>query len=102
MQTILPFLRTWKFSLLGLVFLVLGLSFYFSNQERQFSVRDIQAQFTELEKESKGYAQLLLKNIEAGKGLPKSNTLNYHLYNKDVLFGWSSNQLPIGRYKTDK
>jgi nitrogen fixation/metabolism regulation signal transduction histidine kinase len=101
MQTILPFLRTWKFSLLGLVFLVLGLSFYFSNQERQFSVRDIQAQFTELEKESKGYAQLLLKNIEAGKALPKSNTLNYHLYNKDVLFGWSSNQLPIGRYKTD-
>jgi nitrogen fixation/metabolism regulation signal transduction histidine kinase len=101
MQTILPFLRTWKFSLLGLVFLVLGLSYYFSNQERQFSVRDIQAQFTELEKESKGYAQLLLKNIEAGKGLPKSNTLNYHLYNKDVLFGWSSNQLPIGRYKTD-
>jgi nitrogen fixation/metabolism regulation signal transduction histidine kinase len=101
MQTILPFLRTWKFSLLGLVFLVLGLSFYFSNQERQFSIQDIQAQFTELEKESKGYAQLLLKNIEAGKALPKSNTLNYHLYNKDVLFGWSSNQLPIGRYKTD-
>ena len=101
MQTILPFLRTWKFSLLGLVFLVLGLSYYFSNQERQFSVRDIQAQFTELEKESKGYAQLLLKNMEAGKALPKSNTLNYHLYNKDVLFGWSSNQLPIGRYKTD-
>jgi nitrogen fixation/metabolism regulation signal transduction histidine kinase len=101
MQTILPFLRTWKFSLLGLVFLVLGLSFYFSNQERRFSVRDIQAQFTELEKESKGYAQLLLKNVEAGKALPKSKTLTYHLYNKDVLFGWSSNQLPIGRYKTD-
>jgi nitrogen fixation/metabolism regulation signal transduction histidine kinase len=101
MQTILPFLRTWKFSLLGLVFLVVGLAFYFSNQERQFSVQDIQAQFTELEKESKSYAQLLLKNIEAGKTLPKSNTHNYHLYENDVLFGWSSNQLPVGRYKTD-
>jgi signal transduction histidine kinase len=44
---------------------------------------------------------LLLKNIEAGKALPKSKTLNYHLYDKDVLFGWSSNQLPVGRYKTD-
>ncbi|MEY4804029.1 MAG: hypothetical protein RL331_543 [Bacteroidota bacterium] len=101
MQTILPFLRTWKFSFLGLVFLVLGLAFYFSNQERAFSVRDIQAQFTALEKESKGHAKLLLKNVEAGKALPKSKTLTYHLYNKDVLFGWSSNQLPVGRYKTD-
>ena len=101
MQTILPFLRTWKYSLLGLVFLILGLAFYFSNQERQFSVADIQAQFTELEKESKSYAQLLLKNLEAEKDLPKSKALTYHLYNKDVLFGWSSNQLPVGRYKTD-
>ncbi len=101
MQTILPFLRTWKFSLLGLVFLVLGFGFYLSNQERRFSIPDIQAQFTALEKESKSYAQLLLKNIAAGKPLPKSKTLTYHLYDKDVLFGWSSNQLPVGRYKTD-
>jgi len=101
MNSILPFLRTWKFSLLGLIFLSIGVSFYFSNQERQFSIPEIQAHFTELEKESKSYAHLVLKNIEAGKALPKSKELTYHLYNKDVLFGWSSNQLPVGRYKTD-
>jgi len=101
MNSILPFLRAWKFTLLGLVFLLLGISFYFSNQERKFSVSEIQAHFSQLEKESKSYAQLLLKNVASDKPLPKSKALTYHLYNKDVLFGWSSNQLPAGRYKTD-
>lgn len=101
MNSIIPSLRTWKFGLLGLVFLALGVGVFYSNHERKFSVSEIQAKFTELEKESKSYAQLLLKNMEAGKPLPKSNTFNYHLYDKDVLFGWSSNQLPVGRYKND-
>ena len=101
MNSILSFLRTWKYSLLGLVFLLIGAVQYFSNQERHFSIPELQTQFSELEKESKSYAQSLLKNIEAGKSLPKSNELTYHLYDKEVLFGWSSNQLPVGRYKTD-
>jgi nitrogen fixation/metabolism regulation signal transduction histidine kinase len=101
MNSILLFLRTWKFSLLGLIFLCLGVFFYFSNQERQFAIPDIQTHFSKLEKESESFAQLLLKNLAAGKALPKSKEFTYHLYDKDVLFGWSSNQLPVGRYKTD-
>ena len=101
MNSILPFLRTWKFSLLGLVFLLIGGSQYFSNQERKFSVSAIQSQFSALEIAGEKYSKQILNQIETGKSLPNSKEHTYHLYNKDVLFGWSSNQMPIGRYKTD-
>jgi signal transduction histidine kinase len=101
MSSILLFIRTWKFSLLGLIFLVIGGSLYFSNQDRQFSVSAIQKRFSELEQASTNQAKHILNRIQAGKSLPNSKELNYHLYNKEVLFGWSSNQLPIGRYQTD-
>lgn len=101
MNSILPFLRTWKFSLLGLVFLLIGCTLYFSNQERKFSISAIQSQFSALDEAGAKYSKQILNQIEAGKSLPNSKELTYHLYNKDVLFGWSSNQLPIGRYKTD-
>jgi signal transduction histidine kinase len=100
MNSILPFLRTWKFSLFGLVFLLISGALYFSNQEQKFSIAAIQSQFSALEKGAAQHSKLILNQIEAGKSLPNSKEFTYHLYNKDVLFGWSSNQLPIGRYKT--
>jgi len=101
MTPVRHFLRTWKFSLFGLLFLLIGGFLFFSNQERQFSVASIQTRFTELEKTAQQQARLILKELDKGNNLPKSSILTYHLYDKDVLFGWSSNQLPIGRYQTD-
>jgi two-component system nitrogen regulation sensor histidine kinase NtrY len=101
MKLIFSFLRTWKFSLLGLFFLIIGIVFYSANQSQRFSAEDIQLQFSELEKESEGYARSVLKNLSAGKALPKAKEFSYHLYENGVLFGWSSNQLPVGRYKTN-
>lgn len=100
MKPIFSFLRAWKFSLIGLLFLVFGLVSYFSSQEQGFAISTIQERFTGLEKAAKTRASLLLRRIEQGKQLPQSNELTYHLYQNEVLFGWNSNQLPIGRYKT--
>lgn len=101
MSQILQIIRTWKYSLLGLLFLIIGSALYFSNEERQFSIEAIQEQFSELEKSSILYNKLILNQISSKKSLPHSKELTYHLYDDDVLFGWSSNQLPIGRYQTD-
>jgi two-component system, NtrC family, nitrogen regulation sensor histidine kinase NtrY len=101
MSPIISFIRTWKFSLLGLLFLLFGLISYLSNQQQGFSITAVQERFSKLEKSVDKHAKQILKRIEQGKKLPKSNELNYHLYKDDVLFGWSTNQLPIGRYKSD-
>ena len=100
MSPIISFIRTWKFSLLGLLFLLFGFISYNSNQQQGFSITAVQKRFSELEKAGAAQAKLLLKQIDKGQKLPTSNELIYHLYQNEVLFGWSSNQLPIGRYKT--
>ncbi|MFM7007144.1 MAG: ATP-binding protein [Flavobacteriales bacterium] len=100
MTAIAAFFKTWKFSLFGLLFLFFGISAYIYQQAERFSIASIQDRFTELELESQVYAKQILRNIKKGKELPKSKELTYHLYQKDILFGWNSNQLPIGRYKT--
>jgi signal transduction histidine kinase len=100
MSPFISFIRTWKFSLLGLLFLLFGLISYYSNQEQTFSIAVVQKRFSELEKEGAAQAKLLLKQIDKGQKLTGSNELIYHLYQNEVLFGWSSNQLPVGRYKT--
>lgn len=100
MNPFISFIRTWKFSLLGLLFLLFGLVSYYANQEPGFSIAAIQKRFSELEKAGEAQAKLLLQQIDKGHKLPNSNELTYHLYQKEVLFGWSSNQLPVGRYKT--
>jgi signal transduction histidine kinase len=100
MNAFTAFLKTWKFSLIGLVFLFFGIGAYLLQQTDRFTIDSIQQRFTQLEKESKVYAEQILRNIRKGKELPKSKELTYHLYQKDILFGWNSNQLPIGRYKT--
>ena len=100
MHALFSFIRTWKFSLIGLLFLIAGVSSFFSSQEQRFSISEIQDQFTALEKAGKSQAKYVLNSLEEGKNLPNSKELTYHLYEKDKLFGWSTNQLPIGRYKT--
>lgn len=100
MNAITAFIKAWKFSLLGLLFLFFGIGAYLYQQAERFSIASIQERFTQLENESHLYAKEILSQVKKGKELPKSKELTYHLYQKDVLFGWNSNQLPIGRYKT--
>ena len=100
MNPLFSFIRNWKISLIGLLFLLAGLSSFFSSREQRFSITAIQEKFTLLEKASQSQTKLVLKHLKQGKNLPKSNELTYHLYQKDKLFGWNTNQLPVGRYKT--
>jgi hypothetical protein len=100
MNPFISFIRSWKFSLLGLLFLLFGLISYYTSQEQAFSITAVQKRFSELEKAGAEQAKLLLKQLDKGQKLAASNELTYHLYQNDVLFGWSSNQLPVGRYKT--
>lgn len=100
MTPLLDFLRSWKFSLLGFLSLFLGTYILFQDQVRSFDVAEIQKEFSLLEQQEIQFGKDLLQKIKAKQTLPETPHLVYHLYEDDVLFGWSSNQLPVGRYKT--
>ena len=93
--------RAWKYGFLGSICLLAGLYIYINDKGRSFNPDAIQRKFNALEKEQLQYAKKLLLDVKANKPLPNKPDLVYHLYDKNILFGWNSNQLPIGRYKTD-
>ena len=69
MSPFISFIRTWKYSLLGLLFLLFGLISFYSNQEQTFSIAAVQKRFSELEKAGAAQAKILLKKIDKGQKL---------------------------------
>lgn len=100
MNALILFLRNWKFSLLGFICLLTGSYLLIIDRTQAFDIKAVQQEFSTLEQQEIKYANTLLKKVKTKQRLPQESNLNYHLYDKDVLFDWSSNQLPIGRYKT--
>lgn len=100
MNALLLFLRSWKFSLLGLVSLLIGTYLLIQDRTQAFDIEAVQQEFSALELQEVKYANTLLKSVKSKQQLPQDANLVYHLYDKEILFGWSSNQLPVGRYKT--
>jgi two-component system nitrogen regulation sensor histidine kinase NtrY len=100
MNKLFDLIGAWKYSLLGFICLLIGIYFFATDSAPSYNNESIQAQFTTLESEQQAYARLILRNVKSNKPITNQSNLVYHLYDKDVLFGWNSNQLPIGRYQS--
>ncbi|MEN9699261.1 MAG: hypothetical protein RLZZ301_459 [Bacteroidota bacterium] len=99
MKSLKTFLLHTKYFLLAFVCFAIS-TFIFVNEESHLHVGQLERQFQVLEAQSESYASAVLSALEKKKTLPESAQLEYHLYEGERLIGWSSNQLPVGRFKS--